>query len=86
MESFKYYSALQQAMVTTIQVSEELKKELHKRKMFAKETYEDIIWGLLEDTMGLSKETLKDIKKAESESAKGQTTSLEQVKKEFKIK
>ena len=58
MESFKYYSALQQAMVTTIQVSEELKKELHKRKMFAKETYEDIIWGLLEDTMGLSKETL----------------------------
>ena len=44
-------------MATTIQISEELKKELSKRKFSDRETYESIIWGLLEDTTELSKET-----------------------------
>ena len=43
-------------MVTTIQVSEDLKKSLTKRKLHDNETYEDVIWDLLEDQMELSEE------------------------------
>ena len=37
-------------MATTIQVSEELKYELQKRKLNVRETYEEVIWDLIEDT------------------------------------
>ena len=33
-------------MSTTIQVSEKLQKELAKRKIYEKETYEEVIWDL----------------------------------------
>ena len=48
-------------MATTIQVSEELRYELQKRKLNIRETYEDVIWNLIDDTMELSEETLKNI-------------------------
>ena len=48
-------------MVTTIQISEELKKELSKKKFSDRETYENIIWDLLEDTMELNEKTKKEI-------------------------
>ncbi len=70
-------------MVTTIQVSEELAKELKKRKMHAKESYEDVIWDLLEDTMELSEETLKNIEEAKKDIAKGRVYTHEQIKKEM---
>ena len=37
-------------MATSIQVSRRLQQQLQKRKLTGKETYEEIIWGLLEDT------------------------------------
>lgn len=70
-------------MVTTIQVSEELVKELKRRKMYAKESYEDIIWDLLEDTMELSDETLKRVEEARKRIEKGEYVTLEQAKKEL---
>ncbi|MDZ7837051.1 MAG: hypothetical protein U5N58_03380 [Actinomycetota bacterium] len=36
-------------MATSIQISEELKRELCKKKISSRETYENIIWSLLED-------------------------------------
>ena len=70
-------------MATTIQISEELQKELTKRKMFDRETYEELIWDLIEDTMELSEETKKDIKEAEEEFKKGKFYTHEQVKKQL---
>ena len=48
-------------MATTIQISEELKKELTKKKLYTAESYEDVIWDLMEDTMELSDETKRNM-------------------------
>ena len=68
-------------MATTIQVSESLLKELKNRKLYDKESYEELIWDLLEDTMELSEETKRDIEKSEKEIKEGKTVALAQVKK-----
>lgn len=70
-------------MVTTIQVSDKLKEKLSKRKLYDTESYEDIIWDMLEDSMELSEETKKDIEKARKEIKKGKGKTLGQVKKEL---
>lgn len=72
-------------METTIQVSKELKDTLGKRKMSSKDTYEEIIWDLLEDTMELSEQTKKDIAEARKEYRAGKYKTLAQVKKELKL-
>ena len=68
-------------MVTTIQVSEKLIKELKQRKLYDKESYEELIWDLLEDSKELSEETKRHIKDAEKEIKEGKTVPLSQVKK-----
>ena len=73
-------------MVTTIQVSEDLKKALQERKLYGKESYEEIIWDLLEDNMELSEETKKDIKKAQEDYKNGKTKSIEDIEKEIRKK
>lgn len=70
-------------MVTTIQISSELKEKLGLRKMSSKDTYEDIIWDLLEDTMELSAETKKNVKEARDEYARGEYVTHEQLKKQL---
>ncbi len=70
-------------MVTTIQVSEELKEKLSLRKMSEKDSYEEVIWDLLEDTLELNEQTKKEIAKAKKEFADGKYKTLEQVKKEL---
>jgi hypothetical protein len=72
-------------MVTTIQISEELKKELSKKKFSDRETYENIIWDLLEDTMELSEETKKELKVSRIEVSKGKISTFSQIKKELKL-
>ena len=51
---------------TTIQVSKDLLQDLKSRKMYDKESYEDIIRDLLEDSMELSEQTLANIRKSEA--------------------
>jgi len=70
-------------MATTIQVSKKLMKELRNRKMYDKESYEDIIWDLLEDTMELSEETKRHIEQSEREIREGKFYTHEQVKKKL---
>ncbi len=70
-------------MVTTIQISEELKKELQKRKMYVKETYEEVIWNLIEDTQELSEETKRNIEISLQQIKEGKYKTLEQVEKEL---
>ncbi len=73
-------------MATSIQISEELKKELSKKKLSDRETYENIIWNLLEDTMELSEQTKKELKESRKDIKEGKTVSLNQLKKELNIK
>ena len=70
-------------METTIQVSKELLETLKKRKISDKESYEEIIWDLLEDGMELSEQTKKEIQEARAEIKAGKYKTLSQVKKEL---
>ena len=72
-------------MATTIQISEKLQNELAKRKIFDRETYEEIIWNILEDSMELDEQTKKEIAESRDEIKKGKFKTLEQVKKELRI-
>jgi predicted transcriptional regulator len=73
-------------MATTIQVSQELVQELKKRKFTDSESYEEIIWDLIEDTQELSEQTKKDISQSIKEIERGEFYTHEQVKKELRIK
>ena len=70
-------------MATTIQVSNELKQELKSRKFSDSETYEDIIWDLIEDSLELSKETLLAIEEAKEDYRNKRTISHEELKREL---
>lgn len=70
-------------MVTTIQISEKLHGELAKRKISENETYEEVIWDLIEDTMMLTKETKKELEKSRKEIKEGKFVTLEQIKQEI---
>ncbi len=71
-------------MTTTIQISKELLEDIKSRKMYDKETYEDIIRDLLEDSMELSQETLENIKKSEEDIKAGRIHTLEEIEKRLK--
>ena len=71
-------------MDTTIQVSKELVNTLNKRKLNSRESYENIIWDLLEDTMELSEETKRDIEKGREEYRRGEVVSFEEIKRKLK--
>lgn len=70
-------------MVTTIQISEELKEKLALRKQSNKDRYEDVIWDLLEDTMELSEQTIRDIEIARKEIKEGKFVTHAQLKKDL---
>jgi len=72
-------------MTTTIQISDELRDLLSKRKLYDKETYEDVIWDLVEDTMELSQQALKNIKEAEEDIKHGRVYTHDEIKKELDL-
>ena len=70
-------------MATTIQVSEELKHKLSLRKKSNKDSYEDIIWDLMEDSLELNEQTKREIERARKEIAEGKFVTHSQLKKEL---
>ena len=70
-------------MVTTIQVSEQLVNTLKQRKQYDKESYEEVIWDLVEDTMELNEETKRNVEQARAEIKEGKFYTHEQVKKKL---
>ena len=73
-------------MVTSIQISEELKKVLSKKKLSERETYENIIWNLLEDNMELNEQTKKELEVSRKEIKEGKIITLNKLKEELSIK
>jgi len=73
-------------METTIQISKNLLERLAKMKMHEKESYENVIWDLIEDSMELSEETKRNIAQSEKEIRERKTSTLEEVKKRLRIR
>jgi len=70
-------------MATTIQITKTLQSALTKRKLFDRETYEEVIWDLLEDAQELSAETRQNIAKARKRIAEGKFYTHAQVKEKL---
>tara|TARA_Y100000310_G_C20232391_1_gene600849 strand:- start:1 stop:219 length:219 start_codon:yes stop_codon:yes gene_type:complete len=67
-------------MDTTIQVSKNLLNVLKVMKMYDKESYEEVIWDLVEDRAEFSEETKKNIAQAQKEIKEGNVVSLNEIK------
>ncbi len=75
-------------MATTIQISSQLLEQLKQMKLHEKESYEEIIWDMVEDRMELSKQTKRAIKEYEKDVKEGNWenfTTHEELKKELGI-
>ena len=72
-------------MATTIQISQDLQKELNKMKLFNKETYEEVIWNIIEDTKELNNKTKKEIELARKEFKQGKFTTHAKLKQELGV-
>jgi len=70
-------------MATTIQVSERLKRRLDELKLYPRESYEDVIWDLLEANMELSEEMKRELERAYKDIEEGKIYTHEEVKKEL---
>jgi len=70
-------------MDTSIQISKRLQKELLKRKFFVKETYEEVIWDMIEDNEELNAQTKKELAETRAEVKAGKVHSLSKIKKEL---
>lgn len=73
-------------MYTSIQVSNDLKDELTKRKFYDAESYEGVIWDLIEDSLEINAETKKELELSRQQVARGEVYSFEEVKKRLKLK
>jgi len=71
-------------MVTTIQISGKLQNELSKRKIYDRETYEEVIWATLEDTMELNAQTKKELAESRKEIKQGKYKSLSEIEKDLR--
>lgn len=70
---------------TTIQISLNLQQELNKMKLFNRETYEEVIWNIIEDTKELSEQTRKDIALSRKEISEGKFITLSDLKKKYNL-
>ena len=68
-------------METTIQISKELLSKLKHMKISSKESYETLIWNLVEDRLALSEETKATLAKSEKDIREGSIISLESMKR-----
>ena len=70
-------------MSTTIQVSEDIRESLTSMKMHHRETYNEVIERLIEDSQEMSAETRREVKAAVKEISKGKYKTHAQVKREL---
>ncbi len=71
--------------MTTIQISQDLQKELNKMKLYNKETYEEVIWNIIEDTQELNEQTKKEIELARKEFKQGKFVTHAKLKQELGV-
>ena len=72
-------------MDTTIQISSELLERLRTMKIYSKESYESIIWDLVEDRLEFSDSTKRNIEQSKKDIKKEKTISLKELKKKIGV-
>lgn len=72
-------------MTTTIQISDEVKHKLERMKLFARESYNEILERMIEDELDLNEQTKKEVEEARKRILDGKGISHEQVMKKFGI-
>ena len=72
-------------MATTIQVSENLLDTLKMRKLYDRESYEEVIWDLVEDSQEVNAETKQEIENARADIKAGRFFTHEQVKRKLNL-
>ncbi len=70
-------------MDTTIQISSELLEKLRNMKVYTKESYESVIWDLIEDRLEFSHQTKANLIRSEDDLKEKRTVSLEEIKKKM---
>ncbi len=70
-------------MDTTIKVSQEFIKAIKSLKEMTNQSYEEILWDLIEPYLDYSPETKKQIEISKKQEKKGETFSLANVKSEL---
>ena len=70
-------------MATTIQISENVKNNLNKMKIYERESYNEILEWMLEDDLELNQKTKKEIEEARKKIASGKFLTQEQVEKKL---
>jgi hypothetical protein len=73
-------------MTTTIQISNDLQDELSRMKLYSRETYEEVIWNIIEDTKELSIETKKEMEISRKEIKEGKFSTLFELENKYNIK
>jgi hypothetical protein len=69
--------------ISTIQIKVETKKTLQSMKLHPRETYEEVIERMIEDTSELKEQTREEIEEARKEIESGKFVTHEQVKKDL---
>jgi predicted transcriptional regulator len=69
--------------ITSIQLKKSTKRKLDSLKLSEKETYNDVIENLIEDSLELSEKTLEELKIARKERKEGKVHSLDEIKREM---
>lgn len=69
---------------TTIRITQDLHKALESVKA-PDESFENLLWDLIEPYLKLSDKTEKDIEEAKKEYLSGKTFSLKEVKEELNL-
>jgi len=72
-------------MTTTIQVSDGIREQLEKMKLYERESLNEVISRMIEDNMELSKKTLAELKEAKKRVSSGKSISHAEVKKRLGI-
>lgn len=71
---------------TTIQITKDVKSMLDGMRLYGRETYNDLILRIIEDSRELSEQTKKEIKKARAEISTGRFKAHEGLGKELGFK
>lgn len=70
---------------TTIRITKKLKEDLNRLKISERDTYQQVIENLVEDTLELSEQAKKDIAEALDDIKNGRVYTQEEIEKEFGV-
>lgn len=68
---------------TSIRVSKQILNLLRSMKTYSKESYDEVIWDLIEPHLELNNKTKKDIEESRREIERGEYYTLDQLEEKY---